>query len=159
MGKSFFSAISFIFAAILWFFRESAKEIIFSRFSMLAAPDMSIDHWTIEYGVTYGPPILFFILGVMALSGIGQNIHVIASLPFLTREINNKATSGQVTTFPSIWSRLFQRISWDFNDHNIALNSQRQSIGTSEDMMLYGDVEYRVQCFQLRGRNNTKKPN
>jgi len=73
--------------------------------------------------------------------------------------------AGAATTLSivSIWGyrnlpEHFRRISWDFNDYNLALPSQRQSIGTSEDTMLYGEVEYRISQFQLKGRNNSKKP-
>jgi hypothetical protein len=44
-------------------------------------------------------------------------------------------------------SRLPWRITWDFSGNFISLSSQRQSIGKSGDMMLYGDVEYRINQF------------
>lgn len=50
------------------------------------------------------------------------------------------------------------RISWDFTGNFISLSSSRHSIGTSGDMMLYGDVEYRINQFLAIGKNNSNKP-
>lgn len=51
----------------------------------------------------------------------------------------------------------FQRIAWEFGDY-VTLSSSRHSIGTSEDIMLYSDPEYRINQFQVKGNNNSKKP-
>lgn len=60
--------------------------------------------------------------------------------------------------FPYVRLRLPWGISWEFTKYCVALSSSRHSIGTSGDMMLYGDVEYRINQFQVQGRNNSSKP-
>lgn len=79
---------------------------------------------------------------------------IIAQIVFLVLGI---IASGFLV-FPLINFRLPWRISWDFSGNFISLSSQRHSIGTSGDMMLYGDVEYRINQFQVKGKNNSKKP-
>ena len=62
---------------------------------------------------------------------------------------------GWIFTIPSIRAK---KISWAFNKYNFALSSFRDSVGTSEDMMLYGEVGYRIPQFQVKGTNNSKQP-
>lgn len=62
--------------------------------------------------------------------------------------------------YPSICLLVRQnlfRIDWTFENF-LNLSSTREMIGTSEDMGIWGEIDYRIPSFYLRGRNNSKKP-
>lgn len=80
-----------IAAGVWWFFLEFVKELLFGALGTWVTSRMSDDgaQLLFDYVVPYGPPILLLSLGIMALSGVGQNIHITASPPFF-REVQGK---------------------------------------------------------------------
>lgn len=48
-------------------------------------------------------------------------------------------------------------INWG-DDPFLNISSQRHSKGTSEDIMLYGDIIHRISGFYIKGENNSRKP-
>jgi hypothetical protein len=57
----------------------------------------------------------------------------------------------------SQFKRRFFRILWDESNF-LGIFTQKHSIGTSEDIMIYSDLEIRICQFFLQGRNQSKKP-
>lgn len=57
----------------------------------------------------------------------------------------------------SQFKRIFFRILWDESTF-LTMFSQKNSIGTSEDIMIYSDLEIRICQFFLQGRNQLEKP-
>ena len=50
-----------------------------------------------------------------------------------------------------------RQFGWDMKSF-LNVHAQKHSVGTSEDMMVYGPIQQRVTSFQIRGRNNRKSP-
>ena len=57
----------------------------------------------------------------------------------------------------SQFKKRFFRILWDESNF-LLIFSNRHSIGTSEDIMIYNDLEIRICQFFLKGKNQFKKP-
>lgn len=57
----------------------------------------------------------------------------------------------------SQFKKRFFRILWN-EEVFLTMSSQKHSVGSSEDIMIYSDLEIRVCQFFLKGRNQFKKP-
>lgn len=86
-----------IAAGVWWFFLEFVKELLFGALGTWVTSRMSDDgaQLLFDYVVPYGPPILLLSLGIMALSGVGQNIHITASPPFFRKVKRKDAPATQ----------------------------------------------------------------
>lgn len=82
--STYWGGSTVIAAGVWWFFLEFVKELLFGALGTWVTSRMSDDgaQLLFDYVVPYGPPILLLSLGIMALSGVGQNIHITASPPF-----------------------------------------------------------------------------
>ena len=124
--------------------------------------------WKAFFGAFAGKVAATIFMSVCFILGFGPNKWA----EFMTSNLSSwiTPTTAQIVflvlgittfgfiVFPYFNFRLPWRISWDFNEYIVSLSSQRQSVGKSGDIMLYGDVEYRINGFQVKGRNNSKKP-